>query len=61
MHDDDLPTVDAPQRKLYAMPVASDNRRKAASKKTYRSVRAGKKVANAMTGIHKRRRRNGKD
>ena len=55
MHDDDLPTVDAPQRKLYAMPVASDNRRKAASKKTYRSARAGRKVAKVIGGKHKRR------
>jgi hypothetical protein len=44
----------------YAMPVGRDNRRKAASKKTYRSMRAGRKVAKAINGIHRRRQR-GKD
>lgn len=56
MQSDELPTA-VPQRKLYAMPVASESRRKAASKKTYRSVRAGRKVAKVIGGIHRRRNR----
>lgn len=53
MHDDQWQEAERIAR--YAMPVSSDNRRKAASKKTYRSVRASRKVAKAIGGKHKRR------
>lgn len=55
MHDNWQEAIERIER--YAMPVASDKARKAASKQTWRSKRAAKKVAKAITGIHKRRRR----